>query len=234
MNGEKKSHNGGSRRGRRNRNKKKKKKVDVREPEPSPVFRVLLRRRGEDDEDDVVRSTSPVAITSQSKQTKKESPPRKNSSRKNSNRNSNSSDVVKCITPTLRFPRPSPLHDRLRDSSLNLVVGTLGFQGSGKSTVLSSLASLTSSKNNIFKAQSKKKRFMCSHETLSVHAYVSPEDRVLFLDSQSILSTSGFLHSKKKNKSLRFDSMYARSLHVTVFMLLVCDVVLVVCRASLL
>ena len=229
MNGEKKSHNGGSRRGRRNRKKKKKKKVDVREPEPSPVFRVLLRRN----EDDVVRSTSPVAITSQSKQTKKESPPRKNSSRKNSNRNNNSSDVVKCITPTLRFPRPSPLHDRLRDSSLNLVVGTLGFQGSGKSTVLSSLASLTSNKSNIFKAQSKKKRFMCSHETLGVHAYVSPEDRVLFLDSQSILSTSGFLHSKKKNKSLRFDSMYARSLHVTVFMLLVCDVVLVVRRASL-
>ena len=171
---EKKSHNGGSRR-RRNRKKKKKK---VREPEPSPVFRVLLRRRGEDEEDDVVRSTSPVAISSQSKKTKKESILRKNSStnsRKKSNRNQNSSDVVKCITPTLRFPRPSPLHDRLRDSALNLVVGTLGFQGSGKSTVLSSLASLTSNKNNIFKAQSKKKRFMCSHETLGVRSVRAKE-----------------------------------------------------------
>ena len=113
-----------------------------------------------------------------SKKTKKESILRKNSStnsRKKSNRNQNSSDVVKCITPTLRFPRPSPLHDRLRDSALNLVVGTLGFQGSGKSTVLSSLASLTSNKNNIFKAQSKKKRFMCSHETLGVRSVRAKE-----------------------------------------------------------
>ena len=137
---------------------------------------------------------------------------------------------MKCITPALRFPRPSPLHDRLRDSALNLVVGTLGFQGSGKSMLLSSLASSSSSSlssSKIFKSQSKKKRLACGHETLGVHTYVS-EDRVVFLDSQGILSTSGFLHSKKKNKNLRFDSMYARSLHVTVFMLLVCDVVLVV------
>ena len=180
---------------------------------------MLLRRRG-DGEEQVVRSTSPVEISSSGQSKRKKKRPQKK-------KDSSGSDVVKIVTPTLCFPSPSRLHDRLRESSLNLVVGTLGFQGAGKSTVLSSLASSTS-KKSVFKVQSKRKYFMCSHETLGVEAYVSPVDRVLFLDSQAILSTSGFLHSKNKNKSLRFDSMYARSLHVTVFMLLVCDVVLLV------
>ncbi|CAH1796774.1 unnamed protein product, partial [Owenia fusiformis] len=82
--------------------------------------------------------------------------------------------------------------ETLLDNSNFLVIGFVGLQGSGKSTIASLLAGATvtsSSRLYPFKPQSQEVREVCAHQTIGIDIYVTDE-RVIFLDSQAMLSAS--------------------------------------------
>lgn len=87
--------------------------------------------------------------------------------------------------------------ERCRDGSVTgpdrfLVVGVLGLQGSGKSTILSLLAGNNPSDNirqYIFPPQSKESKELSEHQTTGINMYVTGE-RTIFLDTQPIMSPS--------------------------------------------
>ncbi|WAR03861.1 SMG9-like protein [Mya arenaria] len=76
-----------------------------------------------------------------------------------------------------------------------LVVGVVGLQGSGKSTILSLLAGNTDtdpSRNYIFPAQTREVREECGHMTNGIDIHVTSQ-RVILLDSQSMQHVSFLL-----------------------------------------
>lgn len=81
----------------------------------------------------------------------------------------------------------------LTDQSDFAVVGVLGKQGVGKSTIMSDLCGLFSREDPEatppFATQSQETALRCGHETVGVDMCVSP-DRVIVLDTQPVLSPS--------------------------------------------
>lgn len=124
----------------------------------------------------------------------------------------------------------------LVDQSDFLVVGVLGLQGSGKSTVMSVLAgnSLKADKRSfVFKPQSKEILEVCGHQTSGIDMYITKE-RMILLDCQPIMSASVLDHMIHHDK--KFSSEFStaencvemQSLQLMTFMMTVCNVVLVV------
>lgn len=126
--------------------------------------------------------------------------------------------------------------EMLLDLNDYLVVGALGMQGSGKSTVMSFLAGNDCGDERsslIFKPESKDTILKASHETYGIDLFVTKE-RILLLDTQPVLSSSVLddLLSHEKNLPPEYTSAenYAdmQSLQLAAFLMTVCHVVLVV------
>ncbi|GAB1599005.1 protein SMG9-like [Argonauta hians] len=126
--------------------------------------------------------------------------------------------------------------DVLVDQNNFFVVGVLGMQGAGKSTIMSLLAGNSSTdyyRNFIFQPQSKDTREVGSHQTTGVDMFVT-NDRVILLDTQPVLSASVLdmmIHHDKKypaEYSTAENCMEMQSLQLASFMMTVCNVLLVV------
>ncbi|XP_029636226.1 protein SMG9 isoform X1 [Octopus sinensis] len=124
----------------------------------------------------------------------------------------------------------------LVDQNNFFVVGVLGMQGVGKSTIMSLLAGNSSSdyyRNFVFQPQSKEIREVGSHQTSGVDMFVT-NDRVILLDTQPVLSASVLdmmIHHDKKypaEYSTAENCMEMQSLQLAAFMMTVCNVLLVV------
>ncbi|XP_071806828.1 nonsense-mediated mRNA decay factor SMG9-like isoform X1 [Asterias amurensis] len=126
--------------------------------------------------------------------------------------------------------------EMLLDHTDFLVVGVLGLQGSGKSTLMSILAGSSVSDNKspyIFKPQTREIRNQSMHQTTGIDFYVTNE-RVMILDTQPVLSSSVMDSLMSHEKSLPPDVTSAencneiQSLQLASFLLTVCHVVLIV------
>lgn len=121
----------------------------------------------------------------------------------------------------------------LSDNREFLVVGVLGTQGSGKSSLLSSMYSHERSQEDIFPPQSLEHILASSHCTEGIHMGVSP-DRVIFLDTQPILSSSVLAQRVARGDSLPPEAsthdqvQFREDLELALFLFSVCHVVLVV------
>ncbi|KAL4223285.1 smg-9 [Mactra antiquata] len=116
-----------------------------------------------------------------------------------------------------------------------LVVGVIGLQGTGKSTILSFLADNTeidSYRSYVFQPQSREVREECGHMTNGIDIYVTSQ-RVIFLDCQPLLSASvldQIIHNEKKippEYSTAENYAEIQSLQHMTFLLTVCNTVIV-------
>ncbi|XP_077525461.1 nonsense-mediated mRNA decay factor SMG9 isoform X1 [Amblyomma americanum] len=117
------------------------------------------------------------------------------------------------------------------------VVGIIGMQGAGKSTVMSILAGQygQSGMRQLFRPQSRELRELGQHCTTGVDIYVTPE-RMVLLDTQPVLSASVMDHmiqfEKKTPGGGDFHSLenahVMQSLQMASFLMAVCHTVIVV------
>uniref|UniRef100_T1J0F4 BTB domain-containing protein n=1 Tax=Strigamia maritima TaxID=126957 RepID=T1J0F4_STRMM len=134
----------------------------------------------------------------------------------------------------------------LQDQTDYFVIGVIGFQGVGKSTLLSYLAGNKpeeSPKSYIFKAQTRELRELGEHGTNGIDIFITPE-RVIILDVQPVLSASVMDHMMQYEKkySTEYPSVESaleiQSLQITSFLMAVCHTILLVqdwfCDATLL
>lgn len=117
-----------------------------------------------------------------------------------------------------------------------LVVGVVGMQGCGKSTIMSLLAGNTQTdhyRNYVFPAQSRDVKEECGHMTNGIDIYVTSQ-RIIFLDAQPLLSASVLDQLIRNDKKIPPEYTTAenfaevQSLQHVMFLLTVCNVVLVV------
>ncbi|PVD28328.1 hypothetical protein C0Q70_10915 [Pomacea canaliculata] len=125
--------------------------------------------------------------------------------------------------------------DELVEQSDYLVVGTLGLQGTGKSTILSLLGGNTPQdayRNYIFQPQTKETREEGSHQSVGVDMFATPE-RIILLDSQPVLSPSildcMIRHEKKYPADYTSTENWIemQSLQIATFLMTVCHVIIV-------
>ncbi|KAM7315629.1 protein SMG9 [Ixodes scapularis] len=117
------------------------------------------------------------------------------------------------------------------------VVGVVGMQGSGKSTVMSILSGQygQAGERHLFRPQSRELRELGQHCTTGVDIYVTPE-RMILLDTQPVLSASVMDHmiqfEKKTPGGGDFHSLenahMMQSLQMASFLMAVCHTVVVV------
>ncbi|XP_041373316.1 protein SMG9-like isoform X2 [Gigantopelta aegis] len=126
--------------------------------------------------------------------------------------------------------------DVLLDQTDFLVVGVVGPQGSGKSTILSLLAGTSpqdSYRNYVFKPQVKEVRENAGHETNGIDMFVTAE-RIIYLDTQPVMSASvmdDMIHNEKKyptDYTSVENCIEMQSLQLATFLMTVCNVILVV------
>lgn len=140
---------------------------------------------------------------------------------------------VKLIDDTFRWVDTGI--EELVEQSDYLVVGALGLQGTGKSTILSLLGGNTPQdayRNYIFQPQTKETREDGSHQTVGVDMFVTPE-RIILLDTQPVLSPSlldNMIRHDKKYPT-EFTTMEncveMQSLQIASFLMTVCHVIIV-------
>uniref|UniRef100_M4BHP1 Protein SMG9 n=1 Tax=Hyaloperonospora arabidopsidis (strain Emoy2) TaxID=559515 RepID=M4BHP1_HYAAE len=149
------------------------------------------------------------------------------------------SSCVKLITPQMQFA--TDLSTQL-GTCLELtnftVVGVLGFDGVGKSTVLSLLARNEKTRKNQFKTRSSESVVSHCHETTGVDLAVSmvggSGHPTILLDTQPLLSSSMLVDLLERKESHRFGAMTpeqqveAASYQIAVFLCAICHYVLVV------
>ncbi|KAK7108849.1 nonsense-mediated mRNA decay factor SMG9-like [Littorina saxatilis] len=125
--------------------------------------------------------------------------------------------------------------DDLVDQTDYLVVGAIGLQGSGKSTIVSMLAGNTAQdpyRNYVFQPQVKETREDAMFQTLGVDMFVSPE-RIIFLDTQPANSSSllDYVIRQEKKYPQEYTSaencIEMQSLQIASFLMTVCHVILV-------
>lgn len=131
------------------------------------------------------------------------------------------------------------LSDYLSDNPDFVVVGVIGPQGSGKSTILNHLArALSDSKNaksndgstttngvgqsevsDFFRVQSFEKQMTGEHCTNGLSVWISPKHRIILIDSQPINSPSVLDRTIKVRKSISVSlivfSITFRTLHLS-------------------
>ncbi|KAL1416301.1 hypothetical protein MTO96_006331 [Rhipicephalus appendiculatus] len=166
--------------------------------------------------------------------------------------------------PSIKQPPPESLSDRLAappdmaapvkfiDDSLQwcdnaleylvdqpdfYVVGIIGMQGAGKSTIMSILAGQygQAGMRQLFRPQSRELRELGQHCTTGVDIYVTPE-RMILLDTQPVISASVMDHmiqfEKKTPGGGDFHSLenahVMQSLQMASFLMAVCHTVIVV------
>ncbi|XP_053375253.1 nonsense-mediated mRNA decay factor SMG9-like [Mercenaria mercenaria] len=126
--------------------------------------------------------------------------------------------------------------DSLLEQTDFLVVGVIGLQGTGKSTILSLLAGNTeidAHRNYVFPPQSRAIREECGHMTNGIDIFVTSQ-RVIFLDCQPLLSASvldQLIHNEKKippEYTTAENFAEIQSLQQVTLLLTVCNVVMVV------
>jgi len=124
----------------------------------------------------------------------------------------------------------------LQDQCEFLVVGVVGLQGTGKSTITSLLAGsqgFKTSKAGVFKPQTRDQRELGEHCTRGIDIFVT-NHRMILLDVQPLLSASVMDHMIQFEK--KFPSEYSstenaleiQSLQITAFLLTVCHTVVLV------
>ncbi|KAF1776706.1 P-loop containing nucleoside triphosphate hydrolase [Phytophthora cactorum] len=149
------------------------------------------------------------------------------------------STSVKLITPQMQFA--TDLSVKL-GNCLELtnftVVGVMGLEGVGKSTVLSLLAQKKIGEKEIFSTRSLEAVVMDRHETTGVDLAISmvggSGHPTVLLDSQPLLSSSMLADLLERNESQRFGALTpeqqveAASYQIAVFLCAICHYVVVV------
>ncbi|XP_068780338.1 nonsense-mediated mRNA decay factor SMG9 [Struthio camelus] len=124
----------------------------------------------------------------------------------------------------------------LLDQTDVLVVGVLGLQGTGKSTLMSLLAANQPEEDQrafVFRPQSAEMKERGGNQTCGIDFFITQE-RVVFLDTQPILSPSVLDHLINNDRklppeySLPHTYVEMQSLQIAAFLFTVCHVVLVV------
>jgi len=106
------------------------------------------------------------------------------------------------------------------------VIGVLGGQWSGKSTILNRLCKISSDeRGQVFPIASTSNIIRCSHRTTGLDVYVTQE-RFILIDTQPLLSSSVLSMSLKDEPAPYL--LEPESLQICLFMYSVCHVVLVV------
>lgn len=117
----------------------------------------------------------------------------------------------------------------LTDNTDFLVVGVLGLQHSGKSTILNAL----SAREKMFRVQSFEKQMLGEHTTTGINAWVSPQ-RIIYLDCQPLNSPSildRLIQTDKKNStefSTLENTVEIQSLQIAGFLMTICHALVVV------
>lgn len=152
---------------------------------------------------------------------------------------STNNNVVRLLDENLQWK--DDLLEQLIDQPDFLVVGVLGKQGVGKSTLISLLAGSRleddvkpSQTSLLFKTETKESSEQAIHKTNGIQAYVTTSERTIFLDVQPLLSGSVLDKTIKMDKKyLSNDFKYyenyieLQSIELACFVLSVCNVVLV-------
>lgn len=124
----------------------------------------------------------------------------------------------------------------LLDQTDVLVVGILGFQGTGKSTMMSLLSSNSpddDQRSYVFRMQSQEVRERAGNQTSGIDFFISQE-RIIFLDTQPILSPAILDHLINNDRKLppeyNLPHTYVemQSLQIAAFLFTVCHLVIVV------
>lgn len=124
----------------------------------------------------------------------------------------------------------------LRDQTDMLVVGVIGLQGTGKSTIMSLLSANTPEEDQrgyVFRAQTQEIKERGGNQSCGIDFFITQE-RVIFLDTQPILSPSILDHLINNDRKLppeyNLPHTYVemQSLQITAFLFTVCHVVIVV------
>uniref|UniRef100_A0A3P8Z1A2 Nonsense-mediated mRNA decay factor SMG9 n=1 Tax=Esox lucius TaxID=8010 RepID=A0A3P8Z1A2_ESOLU len=117
-----------------------------------------------------------------------------------------------------------------------LVVGVVGLQGTGKSTIMSLLSANTPEEDQrgyVFRAQTQEIKERGGNQSTGIDFYITQE-RVIFLDTQPILSPSILDHLINNDRKLppeyNLPHTYVemQSLQITAFLFTVCHVVIVI------
>ncbi|XP_052474489.1 nonsense-mediated mRNA decay factor SMG9 [Carassius gibelio] len=124
----------------------------------------------------------------------------------------------------------------LRDQTDMLVVGVIGLQGTGKSTIMSLLSANSPEEDQrayVFRAQAQEIKERAGNQSSGIDFYITQE-RVIFLDTQPILSPSILDHLINNDRklppeySLPHTYVEMQSLQITAFLFTVCHVVIVI------
>ncbi|XP_016112608.1 protein SMG9-like [Sinocyclocheilus grahami] len=124
----------------------------------------------------------------------------------------------------------------LRDQTDMLVVGVIGLQGTGKSTIMSLLSANSPEEDQrayVFRAQAQEIKERAGNQSSGIDFYITQE-RVIFLDTQPILSPSILDHLINNDRKLppeyNLPHTYVemQSLQITAFLFTVCHVVIVI------
>uniref|UniRef100_A0A8C1NXS5 Nonsense-mediated mRNA decay factor SMG9 n=1 Tax=Cyprinus carpio TaxID=7962 RepID=A0A8C1NXS5_CYPCA len=124
----------------------------------------------------------------------------------------------------------------LRDQTDMLVVGVIGLQGTGKSTIMSLLSANSPEEDQrayVFRAQTQEIKERAGNQSSGIDFYITQE-RVIFLDTQPILSPSILDHLINNDRKLppeyNLPHTYVemQSLQITAFLFTVCHVVIVI------
>ena len=144
-----------------------------------------------------------------------------------------SSKTVKVLDASLHWSDEAM--ELLQDQNDFMVVGVIGMQGVGKSTVLSLIAGnhlKDGHKLMLFKQQTPEVRERASHMTTGIDIAITSE-RIILLDAQPILSPSLLeqcIHYDRKSTSdyAGSSSIEIQSLQIAAFLLTACHVIIVV------
>ncbi|XP_028280800.1 protein SMG9 isoform X2 [Parambassis ranga] len=124
----------------------------------------------------------------------------------------------------------------LRDQTDMLVVGVIGLQGTGKSTIMSLLSANTpeeDQRNYVFRAQTQEIKERGGNQSTGIDFFITQE-RVIFLDTQPMLSPSILDHLINNDRklppeyNLPHTYIEMQSLQIAAFLFTVCHAVIVV------
>eukprot|EP00026_Physarum_polycephalum_P009797 Phypoly_transcript_09933.p1 GENE.Phypoly_transcript_09933~~Phypoly_transcript_09933.p1 ORF type:complete len:381 (-),score=70.42 Phypoly_transcript_09933:214-1272(-) len=148
-----------------------------------------------------------------------------------------SSEVMKMISENFEFQIDTITKFFQSDHDDFTVVGVVGSQGVGKSSILNQLAGLNQEGVPIFAPQTLENQYSSEHQTSGVDICVLPAERLILLDSQPVMSPSILANAAKLTELPAADVtshenlLYIQSLQLLVYMLSVCHIVIVVQEA---